>query len=304
VNGIDCATRLNTTSAKALKSAGIDYVGRYLGPANNWKTMQSAEAKAILDVGLNLISIWETNPTHKSYFTHAQGVSDAKSATAYATSVGQPKGTAIYFTVDYNAQSADYAAILDYFAGVRSAIGEYKLGAYGSYGVINYLHQHNAADYYMQTYAWSSGKVASFIHVYQYKNDTKVAGISVDLDQILKDPGGWKPMSTIFKLGSSGDAVKSLQEKLKVVLKLSDSFKVDGVFGAATRAAVKSFQVQHHLTVDGIAGPQTLSALDKAYKALEQKSSSKEASDASSTSKAEQVVKLLQQAESLLKEIK
>lgn len=51
-----------------------------------------------------------------------------------------------------------------------------------------------------------------------------------------------------------GDMVKELQTKLHV--------DADGVFGAATEAAVKQFQKSHGLVADGVAGPQTWAALD------------------------------------------
>jgi peptidoglycan hydrolase-like protein with peptidoglycan-binding domain len=35
----------------------------------------------------------------------------------------------------------------------------------------------------------------------------------------------------------------------------------DGSFGSGTRDKVKAFQEKHHLTKDGIAGPQTLTAI-------------------------------------------
>jgi peptidoglycan hydrolase-like protein with peptidoglycan-binding domain len=36
---------------------------------------------------------------------------------------------------------------------------------------------------------------------------------------------------------------------------------VDGIFGQMTSEAVKQFQKQNDLTIDGIAGPATLAAL-------------------------------------------
>lgn len=188
---IDCASTITQTVAGNLKSQGIDYVGRYLG--TGWKCMQKAEADIIKAAGLQIISIWETAPTSVSYFSNAKGQSDAASAVSFAKAVGQPSGSTIYFAVDYDAPSTDFAVIGDYFKGVQANIGtDYKVGAYGHYGVVEYLKSNAIVDFFFQTYAWSSGKEASdFIHIYQYQNDVAMAGIQVDHDQILKDPGAW-----------------------------------------------------------------------------------------------------------------
>ena len=58
----------------------------------------------------------------------------------------------------------------------------------------------------------------------------------------------------ILKLGSRGNEVKVLQEKLNL--------KVDGIFGPLTEEAVKDFQRSNSLEVDGIAGADTLSKLN------------------------------------------
>lgn len=63
----------------------------------------------------------------------------------------------------------------------------------------------------------------------------------------------------VLKVGSRGDTVKQLQQELKNQGFLSD--KPDGIYGARTKAAVKKMQKAYGLTVDGIAGPKTLSAL-------------------------------------------
>src|SRR5207253_1312267 len=63
----------------------------------------------------------------------------------------------------------------------------------------------------------------------------------------------------ILKQGSSGSDVKSLQQKLKDLG--FDPKGVDGNFGPGTKAAVTAFQKSKGLHADGIAGPQTLSAL-------------------------------------------
>ena len=43
---------------------------------------------------------------------------------------------------------------------------------------------------------------------------------------------------------------------------LSISIEEDGVFGSQTKNAVKEFQRHHGLKIDGIAGPETLAALE------------------------------------------
>lgn len=59
--------------------------------------------------------------------------------------------------------------------------------------------------------------------------------------------------------GSSGDDVKKIQTKLKNWGYYSGS--VDGIFGAQTYAAVKSFQKKNGLVVDGVVGPATAAAM-------------------------------------------
>lgn len=59
-------------------------------------------------------------------------------------------------------------------------------------------------------------------------------------------------METI-KLGSRGNDVKSLQERLNLIK--------DGIFGPITQEAVKVFQSSNGLVPDGIVGPKTWSKL-------------------------------------------
>jgi hypothetical protein len=64
-----------------------------------------------------------------------------------------------------------------------------------------------------------------------------------------------------FKLGSKGDEVRRIQEKLKAL----GIYKgpVDGDFGGGTGAAVRRFQGTERLAVDGTVGPLTWRALFK-----------------------------------------
>lgn len=66
----------------------------------------------------------------------------------------------------------------------------------------------------------------------------------------------------VLKIGSSGELVKTLQTNLNTLG--FNCGTADGVFGANTLTAVKSFQTKHGLTVDGIVGEQTLAAIQSA----------------------------------------
>lgn len=65
--------------------------------------------------------------------------------------------------------------------------------------------------------------------------------------------------AAVLKQGSKGETVKTLQQKLKNWGYYTGA--VDGIYGAKTVAAVKSFQKKNGLTVDGIAGAKTLAAM-------------------------------------------
>lgn len=60
-----------------------------------------------------------------------------------------------------------------------------------------------------------------------------------------------------LKKGSKGDYVKELQTKLVEHGYLGSAKEVDGKFGPKTLEAVKAFQAEHNLVVDGIVGPKS-----------------------------------------------
>ena len=69
----------------------------------------------------------------------------------------------------------------------------------------------------------------------------------------------FQPVSALSRLGSRGEEVKQIQTKLKDMGLYTGS--VDGIFGPLTLQAVKKFQSNNGLVVDGIAGPKTLAKL-------------------------------------------
>lgn len=63
----------------------------------------------------------------------------------------------------------------------------------------------------------------------------------------------------LYKIGSKGDEVRRIQDKLKA----GGLYRgpLDGDFGGGTEAAVKAFQKSKGLFVDGVVGPETWKAL-------------------------------------------
>lgn len=64
---------------------------------------------------------------------------------------------------------------------------------------------------------------------------------------------------TVSRYGSTGTEVRRIQTALKRQGYYSGA--VDGIYGSATQAAVRKFQANKGLSVDGICGSETLSAL-------------------------------------------
>lgn len=64
---------------------------------------------------------------------------------------------------------------------------------------------------------------------------------------------------TLSRQGSSGSEVTQIQTKLKNWGYYTGA--IDGKYGSATQKAVKEFQRKNGLTVDGVAGSKTLSAM-------------------------------------------
>ena len=77
-------------------------------------------------------------------------------------------------------------------------------------------------------------------------------------------PNTWGALIVTVARGSTGDAVRGVQEEFQFRNLSGDPSKgvqVDGIFGPKTDAAVRGFQRALGITVDGIVGPVTWRAL-------------------------------------------
>jgi|AGTN01.3.fsa_nt_gi Putative peptidoglycan-binding domain-containing protein len=88
---------------------------------------------------------------------------------------------------------------------------------------------------------------------FQQNNSLTADGVAGSRTQAALYASGAKSM--VLKAGSSGEAVKALQLRLKKLGYFGGTGT--GYYGSVTLAAVKSFQKARGLTADGIAGPAT-----------------------------------------------
>lgn len=116
-------------------------------------------------------------------------------------------------------------------------------------------------------YATSKGKYEPLM--WQYTSSGRVDGIvgRVDMDTYYGEsatkpaPQPSQKQYPVLKKGSTGEYVKLLQSIL--VEKGYDPKGIDGIFGPGCLAAVKKFQADNGLAVDGCVGPKTWAALTK-----------------------------------------
>lgn len=80
------------------------------------------------------------------------------------------------------------------------------------------------------------------------------------------DDSGWHPT---VRRGSKGDDVTLLQTMLYKLGYGLGVYGIDGDYGRDTEKAVKAFQSDNRLTVDGVCGPMTWDALQKAVNKLD-----------------------------------
>ena len=138
----DCATVLNKQQAYDLKSAGYQVVGRYLtgnvGKSTS-KALTLEEINIIQNTGLSVFLIYQDGGYYPKYFANdSQGTIDAQIAISAAKRLGVPKGSVIYFAVDFDAYEFQLdSMIIPYFKKISLVFNsdendkDYCVGVYG-----------------------------------------------------------------------------------------------------------------------------------------------------------------------------
>ncbi len=169
--------------AAAAKSAGaIACQGYLVGDT----AMTREWVQSLTDVGLLVWSGWELAANAPENGA-PQGVSDATAAVAAAQALGQPKGSAIYFSND--SVISDLNAVVAYYHAVVPIVeaAGYKTGLYGQTSlqqIVNLPYFWHASD---GTPPPWPGQI-----VQPNQQETLSSGETVDVDEINSpDFGGW-----------------------------------------------------------------------------------------------------------------
>lgn len=161
VTGVDSSSACTSTSISCLQNEGMSFVGRYYSRTTQipGKKITADEAALISDAGLQIVAVYEDGPTSSSYFSASRGTADANGALEQAEAIRQPEGSAIYFTVDYDAAASDISGnITAYFAAINTVLdGIYEVGVYGSGAVCSAITEAGLATlaWLAQSTGWS-----------------------------------------------------------------------------------------------------------------------------------------------------
>jgi hypothetical protein len=197
LSGCDASSACTESTISCLRDNNISFVGRYYSDTTHitGKKLTAGEAQLLSSSGFGLVAVYEDAPTESSYFSASRGIKDANGALAQALSVGQPAGSAIYFTVDYDAPQSDIDGnITDYFAAIAATLGtQYVVGVYGSGNTCTAILKsgHARLAWLAQSTGW--GGYHSFNDwVIRQGVEGSICGLSSDSDEAQGDFGAFR----------------------------------------------------------------------------------------------------------------
>lgn len=189
VEGVDYAW--SRPDISQLAGAGKRFACRYGGPGSAGKQLDPAEAAALSAAGVAIVANAEgaADGLLRGWPTGAEW---AQLADDHFRACGMPPGRPIYLSVDFDVQSGQWPAVRDALRGAAAAIGAGRVGVYGGRRAVEWARRDGVANWFWQTYAWSSGVWVPGNNIEQYQNGVVLAGATLDLDRAhSSDFGQW-----------------------------------------------------------------------------------------------------------------
>ena len=182
----------------ALLANNVGVVIRYYNFSNSSKLpekrIELAEAQLLSASNIKIAVVFQQKQNASTDFSLQTGIASGTRAYRYAKDViGQPEGSAIYFSVDYDASESEINNnIIPFFQGIQQAFNtesgnnpEYKVGVYGS-GLVSklLLAQKLITAIWLTMSTGSNGSKGAFdkkqYNLAQKAPATTLAGIGVD----------------------------------------------------------------------------------------------------------------------------
>ncbi len=146
------------------------------------------------------------------------------------------------------------------YTGVEALVAEARSGAFGQVRLMVGYIENTGLTQALRSHDWPA-----FARGYNgpgYRKNAYDEKIAEAYRRYAADKAPPSAQSSVLRQGMKGEAVADLQRRLTA---LGYPLAADGVFGAATRAAVQRFQADAGLDVDGIVGPRTTEAIAAAF---------------------------------------
>lgn len=196
---------------------GFTFVIGYVSEDITGKNITRAQINDYHAHGLDVALVYEFDPK-AGQLGASRGAVDAHIAATQATALGAPRGTTIYFALDYPlAEIGDLATAEQYIQWADSVCRDYgyRADAYGDKSIISYLLDRNDIQFGWQTYAWSGGQFDPRAALRQTENGIHVGSATVDLDQAYtREFGQWRADGTAGTKGN-GMELTDLTHTLK-----------------------------------------------------------------------------------------
>jgi hypothetical protein len=227
VEYVDASSPLSS-AVGCFSTSGIKAVGRYYNHGAGAKVLSRQEAQGLIANNISIWVVFEYYNNASKWFTAALGQKDAMRALQCAQEVvGQPEGTTIYFSADYDEDGTNYAsAIVPYFKAVHQTFTRadgtmpFRIGVYSDGLVCTRL---LADGLVTDTWLSCSSSFPGTRQFYQSRTWSiaqhcgvpNLCGIGIDSDEVSRDDFG--QFKTLVPLNVSHTASAAKRNHAKFI---------------------------------------------------------------------------------------